>query len=77
MSRGESNLNFVGINWDPYKDIFRIELKSVLENLKLNEFTKWFVQQVAAMIFDQVGFVILFTVQIKYLLQEIWILGID
>lgn len=76
-SEVKGNLKVLRTKWDSCENKFHTKLKTVLVNLKQNEFTQWFLLQVAAVIFNPVRLTAPFTSSIKCLLQEIWIPGLD
>lgn len=73
----DSRLKMLGLIWNPVEDEILLDVSSLLQSLLHLKNTKRFVLHLAAMIFDPVGFVSPFVVQIKCLLQEIWQRGID
>ncbi|GBM83286.1 hypothetical protein AVEN_261130-1 [Araneus ventricosus] len=67
----------LGLNWNPEKEVLLLEVKGLLDSLKTLDNRKCCVLQTAARIFDEVGMIASFVVQIKFLLQEIWERGMD
>ncbi|GBN29462.1 hypothetical protein AVEN_188531-1 [Araneus ventricosus] len=65
------------LNWSPDRDVLSLELKGLVNCLKILKNNKRYVLQTAARIFYPVGLIALFVVRIKCLLQEIWERGID
>ena len=69
-------LKVLGLVWRSEKDEFVFDLKGVLNILKGKENTKRNVLQTSARIFDPIGFLTPFTIQVKCLFQELWERGI-
>ncbi|GBM08391.1 hypothetical protein AVEN_108385-1 [Araneus ventricosus] len=70
-------MEVVGLNWNPEKDVLSLEVKGLVDNLKSLDNSKRCVLHTAARIFDPVGLMTPFVVQIKCLLLEIWERGMD
>lgn len=73
----ESPLKVLGIIWDPNEDVFKLEMKSLIEGLKNPKNTKRFIIQTSAKIFDPVGFISPYVIRIKCLYQSLWQMGLD
>ncbi|GBM82116.1 hypothetical protein AVEN_20643-1 [Araneus ventricosus] len=70
-------LKVLGLNWNPEKEVLPLEVKGLLNSLKTLDNRKCSVLQTAARIFDPIGMIVSFVVQIKCFLQEIWDRGMD
>ncbi|GBL80166.1 hypothetical protein AVEN_29148-1 [Araneus ventricosus] len=65
-------LKVLGIIWNTKDDMFKLEVQPILNMIEDLKNSKQSVLQTASKIFDPVGFVSLFNLIIKCLLQEIW-----
>ncbi|GBO18374.1 hypothetical protein AVEN_130645-1 [Araneus ventricosus] len=72
----DNHLKVLGFVWNNLDDTLDIDLHSLLSNLNENECTKRNVLHTAAKLFDPSGFISPFLIRIKFLLQELWQLGI-
>ncbi|KAH6924053.1 hypothetical protein HPB50_010846 [Hyalomma asiaticum] len=72
----ETSVKVLGITCNPPTETFTFSVRGLLEFMKEKDGTKRFVLQAASRIFDQMGFVALFTVAIK-IFQKFWIRGRD
>ena len=68
---GESNTKVLGINWDTNSDRFFFELSKVIEFAASLPPTKRSLLKIAAKIFDPLGCLIVYTINLKILFQQL------
>lgn len=73
----EGPLKALGIIWNPEEDNLMLDIKEILNNLTESKITKRLVLSTIAKIYDPVGFISPFVIRIKFLMQELWKLGLD
>ncbi|GFT20722.1 uncharacterized protein TNCV_3847681 [Trichonephila clavipes] len=68
---------FLGVDWNEKSDTFYFDSSDLGTFLSKRINTKRYLLQAASRLFDPVGFIGPYTIRIKYLIQEIWCLGLD
>ncbi|RWR98365.1 hypothetical protein B4U79_09153, partial [Dinothrombium tinctorium] len=62
----------LGINWIPKEDVFSFNVQNLIDFVKTTKGTKRDVLRSAARLFDPLGFLSPFTIQVKILFQNLW-----
>ncbi|GFY73457.1 uncharacterized protein TNIN_47261 [Trichonephila inaurata madagascariensis] len=64
-------------NYSQEADEFKLDLSSLIDSLKQVKNTKRSVLRISSKLFDPIGYIAVFTIRIKIILQEIWEGGFD
>ncbi|GBM78178.1 hypothetical protein AVEN_161850-1 [Araneus ventricosus] len=77
-SIGQKRMNYkvLGISWDTDRDVFYFDLENLLCFISKGTNTKRFLLQVAGRIFDPLGFITLYIIRLKILIQNVWEMGL-
>ncbi|GBN98971.1 hypothetical protein AVEN_175342-1 [Araneus ventricosus] len=70
------NYKVLGISWDTDRDVFYFDVENLLCFISKGTNTKRFLLQVAGRIFDPLGFIILYIIRLKILIQNVWEMGL-
>ncbi|GFY54187.1 uncharacterized protein TNIN_368551 [Trichonephila inaurata madagascariensis] len=70
-------LKVLGLIWNTLTDEFKLNLSSLIDSLKNVKNTKRSVLRISSKLFDPIGYIAIFTIRIKIILQEIWEEGFD
>ncbi|GFW59934.1 integrase catalytic domain-containing protein [Trichonephila clavipes] len=70
------NYKVRGISWDTDRDVFYFDIESLLSFISKRTDTKRFLLQVVGRIFDPLGFIDLYVIRLKILIQNIWEMGL-
>ncbi|GFT64624.1 integrase catalytic domain-containing protein [Trichonephila clavipes] len=67
----------LGLAWDPENDLIYFDPKDLLKFVSRRGESKRFILSVVGRIFDPIGILGPFVIKLKYLLQELWTLGVE
>ncbi|GFS35439.1 uncharacterized protein TNIN_477231 [Trichonephila inaurata madagascariensis] len=70
-------IKVLGLILNTLTDEFKLDLSSLIDSLKQVKNTKRSVLRISSKLFDPIGYIAVFTIRIKIILQEIWEGGFD
>lgn len=77
LGQGDLPLKVLGLGWNPEKDRLYFDIRNLITVISMPVLTKRHLLRVVSMIFDPIGFLGPFTIQIKMLIQTLWKAKVD